>query len=105
MTKKDIKLLRKYAFSLVVTSYRRLYLTYLGQRVAYLRCFLNEYLDLAGIVNNDVDYEYALNQYHSILKLKNDRYHFILIYSTTCKALSERIKKYGVFDFGGANNG
>lgn len=97
MNKKDIKLLRKYAFSLIVTSYRRLMLTFISQRVAYLRCFLDKYVNLTDYITNDIDYEYALNQFHTIMKLKDDKYHFTLIYATTCKALAERIKKYGVF--------
>lgn len=95
MSNKDKKLLRKYAFLLLTTSYRRLYLTYLGMRKAYFEKVLKRDIDF--VFTYDADFDYANSMYKSVSKENANIDNLIIIYALTCKAYAERINKYGVF--------
>lgn len=95
MTKQEKRLLRKYAFALTFSPYRRLYLTYLAQRRCYFEKVLN--IPMTNTFDNDVDYDYYLSMYNVINKESCNIENLTILYAMTCKVYAERIKKYGVY--------
>ena len=97
MTKQEKKDLRRFAFILAVSSYRRVVLTYYALKRAYFEKVLKRYDNLDENRLCYADYDYYINMFNAVNKDNISLTNLTILYASVCKCYAMRIKKYGVY--------
>lgn len=98
MNKKYKKLLRRFAFLMAISSYRRVVLTYL----AFQRCYFDKVLQRTWLFDDTklhlTDYDFYMNMFETINKENCNNENLTILYALVCKVYAKRITDYGVYE-------